>query len=338
MISTPAEGNASSPLRSVLLDTLASVRSSAPYALIDYPNYLNPGDAAIWLGARAILGELNGTPPAYTSTLKDFSPRMCRSAIGEGTIYFLGGGNFGDVHFRHHRARLRALSLVPGNPVVQLPASCAWTSAVDAAVLEETRRVLGNREPATFFAREKKSQADLDRLLGIGSTLCPDLAHALHFAQSTPIVDLRAVLRRDLEALPPGIAPSAIDPSAIDISDWRDLKAQTAWNRVGKLALAVAPRSRKLAVQDWVASVKVASAASLLRPARTVITDRLHAFILSVMLGRNVMVLDNRTGKMFAYIEAWREHFPMARKASNLREAVDAAPGFQAPKPVDGEL
>ncbi|TIM05052.1 hypothetical protein [Mesorhizobium sp.] len=117
----------------------------------------------------------------------------------------------------------------------------------------------------------------------------------------------------------------------------RDLKAQVVWNRVGKLALAVAPRSKKLATQDWVTSAKVASAVSLLRPARTLITDRLHAFILSTQLERNVLVLDNRTGKVFAYIEAWREHFPNVRKAANLRSAVSAVPDFQSRIQPDDE-
>ncbi|AZN99571.1 hypothetical protein EJ066_21950 [Mesorhizobium sp. M9A.F.Ca.ET.002.03.1.2] len=323
MNSTPSERRPPISLKSVLFDRLMPVRTNAPYALIDYPDYLNPGDAAIWLGTRAVLDKLNGTPPAYTSALKNFSPQRCRSAIGDGVIYFLGGGNFGDFYSRHHRARLHALSLVPRNPVVQLPASCAWTAETDAAVLEETRRVLSNREPVIFFAREEKSRADLERLLGLESTLCPDLAHALHFEPSAPTADLRAVLRNDQEASQP------VAPPAIEVFDWRDLKAQVAWNRFGKFALAVAPRSKKLGTQDWVTSAKVASAVSLLRPARTVITDRLHAFILSTELGRNVVVLDNRTGKVFAYIDAWREHFPHAGKAANLRSAIGAVSDFQ---------
>ncbi|RWP35188.1 polysaccharide pyruvyl transferase family protein [Mesorhizobium sp.] len=331
MSSTPSERRPPTSLKSVLFDRLTPVRTNAPYALIDYPDYLNPGDAAIWLGTRAVLDKLNGTPPAYTSTLKNFSAQGCRSAIGDGVIYFLGGGNFGDLYPRHHRARLRVLSLVPRNPVVQLSASCAWMAETDAAVLEETRRVLGNREPAIFFAREEKSRADLERLLGLESTLCPDLAHALHFVPSAPTADLCAVLRNDREASQPVV------PSAIEIFDWRDLKAQVAWNRVGKLALALAPRSKKLATQDWVTSAKVASAVSLLRPARTVITDRLHAFILSAQLGRNVLVLNNQTGKVFAYIEAWQQHFPNVRKAANLWSAVSAVPDFQGRIQLDDE-
>lgn len=314
------EALAASQLKSIIMERLAPVRSSAPYALVDYPNYLNPGDAAIWLGSRNILQELNGAPPAYTSTLMNFSPNACRSAIGDGIIYFLGGGNFGDIHSRHHRARLRVLAAVPENPAVQLPASCAWSGDIDTDLLEETRRVLRRRQRVVFLARERKSQAELHSLLGIESMLCPDLAHALHVARTEPTIDLRVLLRQDNEALRTGAGQ--LHPEA---ADWRDLKTQIVTNRLGKLALALSPPCVRSSVQDRVASAKVASALSLLRPARTVITDRLHGFIFSAKLQRIVVVMDNRTGKSFSYLETWRRYFADVHRAESIGEACEAA-------------
>lgn len=176
--------------------------------------------------------------------------------------------------------------------------------------------MLGDRQRVVFLARETKSQAELHSLLGIESTLCPDLAHALHVARTEPTIDLRVLLRRDNEALGTGA-----DQSHPEAADWRDLKTQIVTNRLGNLALALSPPCVRSNVQDRVASAKVASALSLLRPARTVITDRLHGFIFSAKLERNVVIMNNRTGKSFSYLETWRKHFPDVHKAGSVKEA-----------------
>ena len=64
------------------------------YAILDFPNYLNPGDSAIWMGTRAILETLLGCAPSYVSTIKQFDERQCHQEIGRGPVFFLGGRKF----------------------------------------------------------------------------------------------------------------------------------------------------------------------------------------------------------------------------------------------------
>src|SRR5690606_20198293 len=127
----------------------------------DYPNYLNPGDAAIWLGARRALEAINGRPPAYSATLRNFSASRCRTAVGCGVIYFLGGGNFGDLYPRHQRMRLDLLHAMPENPVFQLPMSCAWSADSDGALLSETTTAYLARKSLRVFARDLQAKAEL---------------------------------------------------------------------------------------------------------------------------------------------------------------------------------
>lgn len=307
------------PLGQIVSETLAPVATDSPYALIDYPNYLNPGDCAIWLGARRVLERLNGSPPAYVSTLRGFSAGRCRARIGDGTIFLLGGGNFGDLYLRHHEARLRCLEAVPGNPVVLLPISTARNANPDAALVERTRRALGAR--TTVFVREKRSLRDLQDTMGLDCRLCPDLVHGLDFDVIPAVRDVLCLLRTDIEAR------TARPEGSTAAVDWTDLAGLKAWNRAGKLALAV---NGSLAMHDWIAGRKLRLAGELVRSARVVITDRLHGLLLAHGTGRKVVILDNATGKLSSYLDTWREELAGTEEAQDLAEALAIAGKWQS--------
>lgn len=288
-------------LRRTILATLADAAAAGPYALIDYPNYLNPGDAAIWLGARRALEAINGRPPAYAATLRGFSPARCRAAIGGGTVYFLGGGNFGDLYPRHQRLRLDVLRALPGNPVVHLPMSCAFAPAPDEALLTETRVLYRDRPSTRLFARDRRARSELQERFGLDAVSCPDLCHLLSLAAPPPGRDLVRLMRRDPEAAGPSTGPAR---------DWRDMPGQRLANRLGKLLLAAAPERLALTAQDWIATRKVNHAVAVLARGRAVETDRLHAALLAAAIGRKVLLHDNATGKVLAYRETWAALLP----------------------------
>ncbi|MCJ8054126.1 polysaccharide pyruvyl transferase family protein [Shinella curvata] len=288
-------------LRRRILEALSETATAAPYALIDYPNYLNPGDAAIWLGARRVLEALNGRPPAYTSTLRGFSATRCRRAIGTGTVYFLGGGNFGDLYPRHQRMRLNVLRSLPDNAIVQLPMSCAMAASNDLNLLGETRALYRGRSSIRIFARDMGAQAVLQECFGLQSVLCADLSHMLDFPILPARLDVVRLMRRD---------PETLVPNSISAPDWRDMRGQRFANRLGKLFLALAPPSYRGPAQDRVAMWKVHQAVAMLAEGRVVETDRLHAALLAMAMGRQVVLHDNSTGKVLSYCRTWRALLP----------------------------
>lgn len=295
-------------LKRLVAETLAPAATDRPYALIDYPNYLNPGDAAIWLGARQVLEALNGRQPAYSSTLRHFSPRSCRRAIGNGVIYFTGGGNFGDLYPRHQQMRNGVLKAMPDNPIVLLPMSCAWSDIVDDILVAETVQLFGERSSLLVFARDQQAQQSLSERCRIESVLCPDLTHVLDFQAAQPKQEILHLLRKDREQ------KDKIEVSTIDAVDWRDSAGQRIMNKVGKLLLFAATSAMRAGLQDWVARQKVRLAVEALSAARTVVTDRLHAALLAGAIGRDVFVLDNATGKLHAYFETWHDLLPNGMK------------------------
>ena len=61
----------------------------------------------------------------------------------------------------------------------------------------------------------------------------------------------------------------------------------------------------------------------MLSQGNVVITDRLHAHILSVLLGIPNIVLDNNYGKVHGYMEAWTSDAYKAFRASSPKEAFE---------------
>ena len=62
----------------------------------------------------------------------------------------------------------------------------------------------------------------------------------------------------------------------------------------------------------------------MLAAGHTVITDRLHGHILSLLLGIPHVVLDNSYGKVRAFYETWTRDAPIVRWAETAADAVRA--------------
>lgn len=288
---------------------LGGLALGKPYALVDYPNYANPGDCAIWIGARAALESLYGRPPAYVSTVRQFDARQCRNRISGGTVFFLGGGNFGSLYDKHHRRRLHALKKIADMRIVLLPLSVAERASDggNPALAAETRAVLGQCRQLTVFAREHNSRTQLRETYGIDAVLCPDTAHWCSVSDVRPATGAIGLLRKDSEALP-ARSRDGLPESAI--FDWRDDRAIIQMNRLGKISPFIpAPRLR-LAAFDRVARAKVAAASRLLGRGDRIVTDRLHGVILASLMKREVAAADNRTGKVGAYVSTWPQLLP----------------------------
>ncbi|MDN2581794.1 polysaccharide pyruvyl transferase family protein [Aquibium sp. ELW1220] len=290
--------------RQILQQVLGGHASGGRYAIVDYPGYANPGDAAIWCGARVLLEALAGRAPSYVSTLRHFDAARCSHAVAGGTVFFLGGGSFGSLYGKHHRMRLRALEQLRDERIVLLPLSVADAAPPggDPGLEAETADVLRRCARLTVLAREGRSQALLRDVYGIESALCPDTAHGLTPPVVIPETETVVLRRRDGEARGNG-QPA---PAARDLAfDWRDDAALRWINRAGKLAPLVPSHRLRLAMFDGIARRKVAVACGLVGRGRIVETDRLHGVILAALMGRTVIVSDNATGKVGSYVETW---------------------------------
>ena len=64
----------------------------------------------------------------------------------------------------------------------------------------------------------------------------------------------------------------------------------------------------------------------MLSAGRVVLTDRLHAVILSCLLGRPMVALDNNYGKIGSFVDTWLTDWPTLVRAT---DAPAAAAGIE---------
>lgn len=312
-------------LRKVAADLLSPGQD---YALVDFPNFSNVGDSAIWLGARAMLEEATGRPPAYVSTIKGFDEAALKAAVGSGPILINGGGNFGDLWSAHQDLREELLRRFPGRPVIQLPQSIKFNDLAGARHFAELSRQHGN---FTLMVRDRASREFARNVLGIDAPLVPDCAIYLEpqrrraEAQFATVMLLRTDTERaDVEQhLLHELDNSLLFDWIEEPSDlFRDAKRQARTKSL--LRLQFRRSSRRLTLFDELARRRLERGLAMLSLGEVVITDRLHGHILSLLLDLPQITLDNSYGKVSGYIEAWNSGYERLRLATDAETALAA--------------
>ncbi|MEM6606495.1 MAG: polysaccharide pyruvyl transferase family protein [Pseudomonadota bacterium] len=312
------------------LNTLTSVlqpicRGYKNAVLFDFPTYDNVGDLAIWLGQVEFIRR--------TLKLPVVAVEHCHASIlpdlGSDTLVFLsGGGNMGDLWPQHEHFRLKVIKRYPQNRVIVLPQSIHFTSSDK---LNESAQVTRTHEDLFLCVRDAPS-------VEVGSTmvtkercrLCPDMALALGSIRRPvgPSMQTFALKRADAEKRELG----QLSP-AIKSGDWVGTpvtrlgrvvaafdRLQTRYpNRLSRLAGA------RVALYNALAREHFNRGLTMLSQAEVVITDRLHAHILCVLLGIPHVVLDNSYGKISRFRREWNTGEGLCEVAENWADATRVA-------------
>lgn len=295
-----------------------------PVALVDFPDHSNVGDSAIWLGEMAWLDEA-GRTPVYCSGLDDFSETALMQAAPDGPILIHGGGNFGTTWIRHERFRLDLLRRFPGRPIVQLPQSIFYDDPARAAEMAQAIRDHG---AFTLLVRDATSLAFAARHFDCRTKLCPDAALYLGCSPRPwpPEADILALLRTDHEAV---ADEGAAAPRSSIAQDWlEEGRAESAFMRARlkfDALRAGGDQERRLrryrALADW----RLRRGFNILSQGRVVVTDRLHAHILSLLLDIPHVAMDNSYGKVGAFAAHWTAGYRGFHRAASRSEAFALA-------------
>lgn len=297
-------------LRNALLSSLGPLVSGAPrVALLDFPEYGNVGDSAIWLGALRALRDC-GVRVAYVAGISTYDPMILRRRLGrDGLVLLSGGGNFGDLWPVVQRFRERVVDECGDRPIIQLPQSIHFQ---DPENLERCRAVLNRHERLTLLLRDDRSLRLAQENFTAPARLCPDLAFALGPLTPPTRADRDIVFhsRRDREA--PGLA----GPDEVERVDWVDDPsdwAAVAGRSVRRLSRAF-PIAGGPADLWWMrarAASRLRRGCRLLSGGRVVVTNRLHGHIMCVLLGQLHFVSDTAQGKLGAFHDTWlRDRLP----------------------------
>ncbi len=296
------------------------------YALLDFPNYSNVGDSAIWLGERRLLRRL-GASVGYTTDFASYSPERLRAC--RGTILLSGGGNIGDLWPAIQHFRETVIRTFPDRTVIQLPQSIHFK---EKASLTRARAFFNAHPDLTLLLRDHRSLEIARNEFRARSILCPDMAFALGFLNrpDPPTQDIVWLSRTDIEsARNPVDAPHA----GVDRGDWLEDEPSVVQRANEFLTRRVRRRpwifpwlSRPLSLtRDRLAGRRLRRGCRFLGRGRVVITDRLHGHILSLLLGIPHVILDNNNGKLRSFYETWTKDSGLAVWADSPADALEQA-------------
>lgn len=312
-------------LQQAIHDCIAPHISDDPIAIVDFPDIRNPGDSAIWLGQIGYLARWHGRTPDHVARMRQFSAEDLERDAPTGPIFIQGGGTFGDIWVAHQDFRERLMERFAHRPIVQFAQSIHFQSQ---RRLDQCARAIDRHGNVTLFVRDRPSQAIAEKHFDCAVHLCPDMAFCvgpLEPAEAqTPIL---ALLRTDKERAAQMDCPDI----GIPVVDWiTESQAEVDEAKAAGAASAVAAGRTdqiQLATFNAAARHRLDRGVGTLSRGATIVTDRLHAHILSLLLGRPHAVLDNSYGKVFGFIDAFSGDTDLTYKAQSLADALAWARG-----------
>lgn len=261
----------------------------------DFPDYENIGDSAIALGQWKYW-DLRGIHVRSVTSAHTLDPKFYDSDV---PVVINGGGNLGGLYraMSEHRYLL-AENLKPSTPLIQAPQSVYFPDAVSR--VEFVDRFI-ERKNLRIGVRDAVS-ARLVREAGRSAVLGPDSVHMLGKIDAPRATrNLLVLARRDDES------KMSFEGAC---EDWpRDPIRRRVHTAIGWRTKQV-PALRRLLVhppvvwRNW-ASARLLRGVMVIADAETIVTDRLHAMLIALQMGRRVIAVDNNNGKLTSYAEAW---------------------------------
>lgn len=304
-------------------EALRAAGGEEPFALLDFPDHRNVGDSAIWLGETAYFRRHRGATPGYVASIAGFSESALRAAVPHGPLFLHGGGNFGDLYPRHQEFREHLLERFRDREIVQLPQSVHFARPERMA---PAMRAVARHPRCTLLVRDRTSYEIASERFDCDVRLCPDMAFFLGplDREGAAVVDVLYLLRTDRERA--GAMRAGRPEYTSRVADWlTEDRLATALRRLVGAARALRGRpghgALRRAWYDAAARARTGRGRRLLSAGRVVVTDRLHAHIMCLLLGIPHAVLDNSYGKIHAFLAAWTGDAPDVHRAASMEDA-----------------
>lgn len=302
----------------------AALPDRSEVVLFDYPAHTNVGDAAIWIGERLVLRRL-GIKVIAAADLWNMDLSSIGKLVAGRTVLMHGGGSFGDMWPQHQVHREEIMRRCPASRIVQLAQTVHFA---DARARDASRRAYEAHGDVLVMARDQPSLQFLRRWFDVPSVLCPDAALALGDLRSRRRMPTQPVLtlgRTDREGAPGTSWP----PAAVDWLEDDPSRLLARISRVQRMAQpylsAGASRRSRLALYDEWAKKRLLRGLRTLGSGSVVATDRLHAHMLSLLLGIPHVLVDNSYGKLRGFVDTWTSGSTLTHWASDRPAAMALA-------------
>lgn len=282
--------------------------------LIDPPGYANVGDCAILIGELEYLREHHPGAKVSFYDLGNYTEDADRDIDKSSIILLNGGGNFGDLWPHHNYIRKTILQKFRHKRIVQLPQSISFS---DPSELRETQALIQQHRDFHLIARDAETYKFAVDSFDCTVSLAPDMAFALRPLHRRPArTDFYCLLRSDKEVAADQEAIKATLAGtgwAFESGDWLDDPPTFARRLDRRLnlmtrnnpALTAPFQSQVLWARRLYAQQRLDYGLTLLSRGRHVVTDRLHAHILSALMDIPHLVFDSLDGKVSAFHATW---------------------------------
>ena len=273
------------------------------YYLLELPYYHNIGDVLIWQGEEDYLRTL-----PYACKGRYALETFCFPDIADDTlILFQGGGNFGDLWSKHHEFKMRVIEHYPCCRFLFFPQTVFFQNEDNLKACAER---FAEHSNITICARDKASNELLVKHFSNRILLVPDMAFyiddsRLQKAGKQSAHDL-LLMRDDREQADSSALQKILTQSEIVIHDWPPMERRDfyTWLLV-KFSPIISPRMLDRYCQRIYKPFLVRSGVQFINSYRTIHSTRLHGAILSLMLGKDVVLYDNSYGKNSGVYNTW---------------------------------
>lgn len=277
---------------------------------VDLPYYANVGDVLIWEGTERFLRR-NHINVVYSGSWDTFDFRPIPEEI---TIVMQGGGNFGDVWDPPQQFRLKVVENYPMNKIILLPQTIFYYSEER---MKEDAAVFAKHPNLTICARDHDSYQLACEYFKNDVVCLPDMAFCI------PVKKLRRGLKKVkngkqlfLKRIDKEYKLSEYErsiPHNAEVHDWPTLEKEQDYLRIMQLLLQKRyglARLKLSCVVDGYARFflkprLIRVGVTFLGQYERVYSTRLHGAILSVLLGKPCVFLNNSYGKNMSFYNTW---------------------------------
>ncbi len=297
-------------LREIIRNSLIPLIDN-DYIFIDLPYYKNIGDILIWNGTEAFLKEIK-KKCLYRASFYTFDYRQLSSSA---IIIMQGGGNWGDLWHEHNDFRKEIIKRYPQNKIIILPQTIYYE---DDNNLKNDFECFSHHEKLIVCARDKYSYDIINKNLNTQVLLLPDMAFFLDITIKRKITGRSLFFKRNDKELNTNISYNIV-PKNAEVSDWPTYEKKVFIDKClarlqywishfyPQFSFSKCHRFENFIYFHILRFVYQNAGIKLLCNYDIIFSTRLHAAILGVLLGKEVVFFDNSYGKNSNFYHSWLE-------------------------------
>ena len=291
--------------------TILSNHSSAAY--LGTVNHLNLGDSFIWYAEELMLSKL-GINIVYACHTDKCNPRELNKRIGSGILMFRGGGNWGDLYRFETTFRNKFIKAYPNNQIVVMPQSIKYKKSY---LIENDANLYKKHPNLHLMVRSVKSHNVLKSHFKNNQYLMPDSALSIGHLEPLcqPKYDVVFLKRTDTE----GVLKNATKMTELFTENgitWKQLD----WFDAEREEFKTNPKfTRQSTYESRQPIFRLQMANRILCQGKVILTDRLHATVLALLMDKPVVCLENSYGKIHGVTNLLEYFGGTSCSADNLR-------------------